>query len=726
MGRRSSIAFSITLAFWVVIYGYTLNIIKYTLGMAVCGAFVSLIIGYSILVKSNRTERILFSITYVAYIVLTLFSLSENIRPAVQWASEFLVFSVISVIFIAFYDALVGVGDLELIPQLIALYALVIALMGTSGWVLIALLGFAVAFTYSMRALIGYLMSLVFTLLPFVGIPAVVYNAANLPHIVLPNFNVGSITYVTALIVMYIALTIAGGVGGILSVAFWKSVSKPERVSHTLMNSAFLVLPSIVFDALVITITYLVTPWIDRVLAMKIIILTFITTFTTASLVNTMLFQKKAKDLMNTFNRRSEVALRKLDGVRNALNSLSSIGIVKEKVNELRTQINDITASIQRLREYTSNNQSPNVLRSSLNELRIIEKDIADLEKETLNTFTSLVTTIQSLKPIVDPYVRIPSELWDKAVTATKAKDVDDVFMKSSALRKIAEKLCTYLEKAIEQSITELKKIVEIKNLPKMSLRCSSWSDPVSALREMIREYTSILAANKHAIQEAYNGLLRLREKFYELENEVRKNDLQNTRFGTDILKVSSILSSVPDVMPSLYSAIHIINNVIGNIQKIITSIPEDLSMDIDTLSKGLKTDATIEITTLLHTLSNTNEKLAYLRESLRNVIKDGSKQNYAQLVTTYNSALPKLLSRIIKELRELTSMRQRIKLIPLIMEYMDYLLMKGKGTLSLDELPFKKEIAIHFIQLYAISRKNVDVKNGKIIIKKISEEEER
>ncbi len=715
--ERDSIIVSVALAAWVLLYGYALSVVRYPFSIAVCGAFIILIVSHAILVRSDR-KGTPFAMAYAAYVILTLFSLAKNIHPAVRWASEFLVFSVLSVVFIAFYDILVKVSNRDLLPQLILLYALAISLLGANGWVLIALLGLATALVCSMRSLIGYLMSLVFALLPFIGIPAVVYNTGNLPHITLPGLHVGSVAYVTALVVTYVALAIAGGIGGFLAITFWKSSTRPEKVPRIFMNSFSIAMSGIVFNALVVVLVYLLAPWLNEVLVMKSVILTLISTFAAALLINTTLFRREIKGLLKDFEERSEYLLHALDNVRDAVNALASVGVTNEKIEELRSRTNEIIMNLRRIKEHASSNPSPGTLKSALNELNIVEKNVTEIEKEIVDTFTSLTITVQSLKPIVDPYVRIPEDLWLKAVTATKVEGIEDVLIKANALRRIAERLCTYLEKAINQSLTELEKVLGIKVIPEEPMKCSNWRNPISALKGIVREYTLILARNKHAIQETYNRLLKLKEVFLTLEKDVKKNDLQSTNFGILLSEASSILSEVPDVIPSTHSAIRIIKDVTEKLRGIIARLPEALKADLNLLLGSSGTNTTAEVASILHALSNVSEKLNYLCETLENLSKEGTEGSYTQLITTYDSALPKLLKRIVDNLKELAAMRRRTGLIPVVMEYIDYLLTKKGGTLSLEDLPFRRDASIHFIQLYAISRKDVEVLEGGIRVR--------
>ncbi len=715
--ERDSIIVSVALAAWVLLYGYALSVVRYPFSIAVCGAFIILIVSHAILVRSDR-KGTPFAMAYAAYVILTLFSLAKNIHPAVRWASEFLVFSVLSVVFIAFYDILVKVSNRDLLPQLILLYALAISLLGANGWVLIALLGLATALVCSMRSLIGYLMSLVFALLPFIGIPAVVYNTGNLPHITLPGLHVGSVAYVTALVVTYVALAIAGGIGGFLAITFWKSSTRPEKVPRIFMNSFSIAMSGIVFNALVVVFVYLLAPWLNEVLVMKSVILTLISTFAAALLINTTLFRREIKGLLKDFEERSEYLLHALDNVRDAVNALASVGVTNEKIEELRSRTNEIIMNLRRIKEHASSNPSPGTLKSALNELNIVEKNVTEIEKEIVDTFTSLTITVQSLKPIVDPYVRIPEDLWLKAVTATKVEGIEDVLIKANALRRIAERLCTYLEKAINQSLTELEKVLGIKVIPEEPMKCSNWRNPISALKGIVREYTLILARNKHAIQETYNRLLKLKEVFLTLEKDVKKNDLQSTNFGILLSEASSILSEVPDVIPSTHSAIRIIKDVTEKLRGIIARLPEALKADLNLLLGSSGTNTTAEVASILHALSNVSEKLNYLCETLENLSKEGTEGSYTQLITTYDSALPKLLKRIVDNLKELAAMRRRTGLIPVVMEYIDYLLTKKGGTLSLEDLPFRRDASIHFIQLYAISRKDVEVLEGGIRVR--------
>ncbi len=715
--ERDSIIVSVALAAWVLLYGYALSVVRYPFSIAVCGAFIILIVSHAILVRSDR-KGTPFAMAYAAYVILTLFSLAKNIHPAVRWASEFLVFSVLSVVFIAFYDILVKVSNRDLLPQLILLYALAISLLGANGWVLIALLGLATALVCSMRSLIGYLMSLVFALLPFIGIPAVVYNTGNLPHIALPGLHVGSVAYVTALVVTYVALAIAGGIGGFLAITFWKSSTRPEKVPRIFMNSFSIAMSGIVFNALVVVFVYLLAPWLNEVLVMKSVILTLISTFAAALLINTTLFRREIKGLLKDFEERSEYLLHALDNVRDAVNALASVGVTNEKIEELRSRTNEIIMNLRRIKEHASSNPSPGTLKSALNELNIVEKNVTEIEKEIVDTFTSLTITVQSLKPIVDPYVRIPEDLWLKAVTATKVEGIEDVLIKANALRRIAERLCTYLEKAINQSLTELEKVLGIKVIPEEPMKCSNWRNPISALKGIVREYTLILARNKHAIQETYNRLLKLKEVFLTLEKDVKKNDLQSTNFGILLSEASSILSEVPDVIPSTHSAIRIIKDVTEKLRGIIARLPEALKTDLNLLLGSSGTNTTAEVASILHALSNVSEKLNYLCETLENLSKEGTEGSYTQLITTYDSALPKLLKRIVDNLKELAAMRRRTGLIPVVMEYIDYLLTKKGGTLSLEDLPFRRDASIHFIQLYAISRKDVEVLEGGIRVR--------
>jgi len=715
--EKSTIAISAGLAAWVLFYGHTLNVMKYALGMAICGAFVVLIMGYAFLIKSER-KGIPFTMAFVAYVIMTLFSLAKSIHPAVQWASEFLLFSVLSAVFIAFYDILVKLSSWELLPQLILLYAIAIALFGTNGWIIIALLGLATALVCSIRSLLGYLMSLVFVLLPFIGIPAVVYNAGELPHIALPGLHVGSVNYVTALVVMYIASTIAGGAGGTLAMSFWKSLIKSEKVPRTIMNSLLIASSGVAFVMLVIAITYVFIPWFSGIPALESVGLTLILTFGTAYIINMALLRKRLLELMEDFEKQSENLLHRLDNVREAVNALSSVGVANEKIEYLRSRTNEIITNVKRIKEQVTRNPSPNTLKSASSDLKLIEKEISEVEKEILETFSSLATTVQSLKPIMDPYVSIPEDLWLKAVTATKVEEIDDIIIKANALRKISEKLCTYLEKAINQSLIELGNVLGVKTVPKESLKCSNWRNPISALKGIVREYTLVLAKNKHAIQQAYNRLLRLKETFLSLERDVIENNLQSTNFGRLVSEASSILSEVPDVIPSTHSAIRIIKDVTEKLQKVINKLPEALKHDMESLLEGSGSNTTAKVASTLHTLSNVSEKLNYLRSALEKLSKEEIKGSYAEVIATYESTLPKILKRVVGNLRELTAMRRRTGLIPVVMEYMDYLIKRKGGTLNLEDLPFKRDASIHFIQLYAISRKDIEVQEGGIRIK--------
>ncbi len=715
--EKDSIATSVALAAWVILYSYALNALKYALGIAITGAFIVLILGHVFLIKSER-KGIPFTMAYTAYVILALFSLAKSIHPAVQWASEFLLFSVLSVVFIAFYDILVKVSAWELLPQLVLLYALAIALLGVQGWLVIALLGLATALVCSIRSLLGYLMSLVFALLPFIGIPAVVYNAEELPHIVLPGLRVGSIDYITALVTTYIASAIAGGIGGILAMTFWKSLTKSERVSRSVMNSFLIAVSGIIFVVIVTVITHMFTPWLNEILVTESVGLTLVLSFTVAFLINLTLLRRKLQKIMKEFKKHSEYLLYRLDNVREAVNALSTVSVANEKIEYLRSRTNEIITNVRRMKEQVSRNPSLNALKSASNELKLIEKNISELEKEIVETFSSLATTVQSLKPIMDPYVIIPDDLWLKAVTATKVEGVDDVLIKANALRKVSEKLCTYLEEAINQSLTELENVLGVKTVPERPLKCSNWRNPISALKGIVREYTLILAKNKHAIQQTYNKLLRLKEAFLDLERDIKESNLQSTNFGTLVSEASSILSEVPDVIPSTHSAIRIIKVAAEKLREVIDRLPKALKSDLNLLLGSSETGITTEVASTLHALSDVTEKLNYLYETLESISEEKIKGSYAEVIASYESILPKLLRRVVNNLRELTAMRRRTGLIPVVMEYLDYLLRKGGGTLALEELPFKRDASIHFIQLYAINRKDIEVQEGGIRVK--------
>jgi len=715
--ERDTLTVSAILAAWVLLYGHVLNILDHPFGMAACGASIVLVMGHIILIRHGR-KGIPFVMAYVAYIILTLFSLTRNVHPAVEWASEFLVLSVLSVTFVAFYDIFTKANTRELLPQLVLLYALAIALLGAEGWVLIALLGLATALVCSMRSLIGYMMSLVFVQLPFIGAPAVVYNIGNFPHIVLPGFHIGSVAYVTALVITYIASSVASGIGGMMAMTFWRSLTKLERIPHVLLNSLSIAVAGVIFDLLATVFIRLFIPWIDEILFIKTVALTLTLTFVAAIFMNTVLFRKEIKRLLKEFEKQCESILYELDNVREAVNALASVGVDNEKVEELHSRINGVLKNLSRIKKRALSNPSPSMLRTAFNELSMIKKEIAEIEKETIDAFASLITTVQSLKPIIDPYVKIPEDLWLKAVTATKVNEIEDIIIKANALRKLAEKLCKYLEKATNQSLTELGRVLGINVSAKEQLKCSNWRNPISALREIVRKYSSILAENKDAVQETYSKLLKLKEAFLLIEKDIERNNLQSTNFGVLLSKASTILSEVPDVIPSTHSAIHVIKRVSESLREVIAELPKALKTDLNSLLGEPTENNTSAVASVLHAFSDVSERLSYFCETLQNLSKKREEGSYAQLIATYESELPKLLRRIVDDLRELAAMRRRAGLIPLVMEYIDYLIKKKGGTLSLEELPFKRDASVHFVQLYALSKGDVEVWEEEIRVK--------
>ncbi len=709
MGKRGAyLAIASALAAWIAGYSYALGACSTPTGMAVTGAFTSFVIGHATLVKTERRRGVAYTITYIAFLVLTTVALTKSIQPSVQWSSEFLVFSVLSSVFAAAYNALVRGSDREFIPQLFFLYALLTPLYGFNAWVFVALTALAAALVCSPKSLVGLMTALIFLTLPFAGLPAVTYNIESLPHFRVPGVAIASPQYVMAVIMTYVGVAVAGGISGLLAMAIWRSLSTPTGAGRALLNSLLTLIPPAIFVAIVAGITSFRVPWLTGQVAEKAFATALSTSFAASIIINSAILRRSAVTIVREVKDVIDELSDHLASIRDAVNALANVAPDSEGVSKLLAKVGNLESTVAKVRESVNRGASYDTLRTLESELRTIKDSVESLDSSVVNAFKEYVSALQNARPIVSTYVNVPDILWRKILAVANVDSAYDVGIKAESLRSVASELCSHVRRAIEKSVRWLNELTAASINPNEILRpCSGRGvNPLTSVKDMIRLYSEEVTLRKHLIRSMYAKLLKLKEVIKRLRDTVEREGLNRFRTGELILKLCAVLSEVPDVMPSTHVSIKLIKETLDRLRETISKAGDTVEEDLKMLESGELRGVNPNVLASLSSLGNLKEKMEYIIGSIGGIARASE---YGDFLDECLATLPKALNRVIEVLREMTRVRKYAGIIPLVFEYVDYLLSHGRGEVRVSDLPFKHDIALGYLQLYALSREDVE-----------------
>lgn len=715
-----SLLSALVLSAWCVSFSYGLGITNDPLGLGITASLIVLIIGSDLLFSAfKRRSSLPYLTAYISYSVLIIlgFSLQAYLTPQPVIAIELLLSTSFLAIVPGAWNVLKSASDIDLIPQMIILYAMLFIFFIPNFLVGFILASLSTVLISNKKSYIGLLLAMIFLPLPIVGLS--IFSPAPLPyfgpHGLIPLEYIGS--EYTGLL-LYASSFMGTLVAGAVSLVIRKHWRPPESFRDLSKFALMVALPPV---------TYMLISGGGITLALNNITvansfllplaLTIVLSVPFAWGIEGWLLVKKTSELRMQLRKDLGTLASKADLIEAAIKKLGKTSINKEEVKKVELQFQSLQEMSKALRERidrTKYNYAE--LKSAYAELSNLKDLLRELESTLVREYQQIIQLLRKAIPIARSFGNIDKSVDLRLLEIASAiKGVEDILGNYELVEDISKTICESTVLGVRESFKEVKELLGIEFQLTIS-DCVASKDPFVVIKDVVDTYVSTFTSVERQIIQAYDLLVKFKKAIRDLITRLGNVPLRDISVIKRLTNIQEILKDVDAIPPNFYGLPRFIKL---RVQELVNELPkllDDLRKDLSRIRAELMTYEVKVARNVVILLDNfepiIRENNAKIMELVNTYGKVPHKEILKMLVSEGTEALTSLVDIVKDALLILT----RAKLIPMVFDYFDWIIELMNGTVSLNEIPFTDEAVIWFLKFYVVAKPEVTISDRHLI----------
>ncbi len=703
---------TLILAIWVLLLANVLGLLKTPEGIAVSLSMFILVLGEGLIYyKHERGAPVPYSLSYISYIILIFIGYSFKIIPLQPWTGQFLVFSALTSIIIAVWNVINKLNDKELLPQLFVMYGLLASLYGIDIKLALGITAVSVALVRNFKSYFGLLLTLVFLPGPIIGLPGLVANIYNVPHITIAGVNPASVQYSSIVIVLYIMSVVLAAITGSLSMLIWKKRRVPSSVADVIKESLVHAVFPIIFLAAGIFTEHFILGITDlKSYALPVLIST-VMSLGAVGCENALILREKKTKLEEILSERLQKLRAKLDRIKEAMAILRDYEIGIKNLEKASMKIHQVETVLNHAeKELMSHKVDYKTLISIKKDLDNAAAIIREADKNLIEAYRDAVSLIQKSYPLITLFEQKEPIKSEELRILAKAESSDDIIIRFDLLLESGKKICEALAETVNDSLSYFNKLLGT-NYSIDPESCKKWKSPFRSIGTVLGFLSQVTQENEKEILDLYSKLIGIKQSVEDIIPRISMDELRNSLFLRELLALENELRGLPEVPPSPYVAVKIIiekaeflrdtmRNLTKAAEKDLAKIRADVAKYIIKGAKGIEL------------------AIDSIEDRLRKATQDelvSTEKHVRDLVTELSIKLPRMIRDLTNIITDAIELRDKAPLIPLIFDYLNWELKQGNGRVRLEDLPFTDKTLIWFIKMYVMTKENITVEYGQL-----------
>ncbi len=686
------------------------------LGMAPEGAPIVLITiglstGIAAVAAYHRPGAIslAFAVSYIL-IMISAYGVPEA-RALAPWSHEYIITTASLAILPALYATFENDPD-YVVPQVLIAFGAALTTNPVVSAVGYGITVSAASFIRKPRAIVSYALAAVTYFFPFIGLGQA-FDLTTVPHLVIAEIPVDSPAYFSAILGLYVLLIIGGSLLGAFSILVWSRVQNARNIRQALMLSAYLTVPPISLVGLGASIIYALT-MVMPTLAIASAVGGGVFSMTAATMYMMLRLINEGQKTAAALRKRLALLDERFKKMRAFIDHVTTAPILSSKViEEFSNRLNSLQRKIifarKTLEQAGHDLETLAKVEGMLEDIEVELKRVEDSFREEYMKAVAMLQDIYNLIALFrGPMPDVAAEL--KEVAKAGPENFSEALASFNA---IGEEMCKVMAELINEFTENLSEVIGYP-IRIESSECGVGEQALKAVKEMSKRLREVLRDHRKELVNAYNALIRLRNAFKELKPAAE--EVASTRTGSIILRFADKLSEVSDIMPTLAAAVALLGEMGKEIRYFATELIDAIRKDVILLEKEI--DARVKATVMSGDVTvPIGVNLSAINDAVSELSDIRTLGNYYEIIVTAADLLPKIARLFIYQLRYLGRIAEWSRIIPLAFDYISYRLSKD-GEVSIAELPFRREVAEWLAKIYAHVNKEVEVLEGKIVLR--------
>lgn len=649
-----------------------------------------------------------FAISYIS-IMVSAYGTPEA-KALAPWSHEYVMSTASLVILPALYAALKNDVD-YVIPQVLIAYGAALIANPTTSAVGYGIAVSATSFIRKPRAIISFALAGGTYFLPFLGLGQA-FDLETVPHLFIAEIPANNPSYSTAIAGLYALFLIGGSLLGAFSTLIWGRVQSARSVKQALTLSAYLTVPPISLVGLSASVIYGLTMTVPTP-AILSAVGGGVFSMSAATLYIMLRLVREGRMMAERLRRRLAALDKRFRKTRAFIDSVTTAPILsREVMEEFGKRLNSVQRKIIFARRTLE--ESGNALAALTRiegMLEDIEAELSRVEDSFREEYMKSVAALQDIYNLIalfrGPMPDVAAEL--KEVARAGPENFSEAL---SSFNEIGEEMCRVMAELLSEFTGNLSEVIGYPIRIEPS-ECGGGEQSLKAVKEMSKRLREVLRDHKSELVNAYNGLIRLRNSFKELRPAAE--EIASTRTGSIVLRFIEKLSEVSDIMPTLAASVALMTEQGKEIRYFATELADAIRKDIMLLEKEI--DGRVKAVVMSEDVTvPIGVNTGAINDAVSELSDIGALSSYYEVIVAAADILPIITMFFINQLRYLQRLAEWSRVIPLAFDYISYMLTKG-GEVSIDELPFRREVAEWLARIYAHINRGATLSGDRIVL---------
>lgn len=650
-----------------------------------------------------------FAISYML-IMVSAYGVPEA-KALAPWSHEYIITTSSLVILPALYATLKNDPD-YVVPQVLIAFGAALAANPVLSPVGYGIAASATSFIRKPRAIVSFALAAATYFFPFIGLGQA-FDLRTVPHLVIAEIPADSPSYFSAILGLYVLLIIGGSLLGAFSILVWSRVQNARNIKQALTLSAYLTVPPVALVGLGASIIYALTMVVPT-LAIASAIGGGVFSMSAATIYIMMRLIDEGQRMAASLRRRLAALDEKFKKMRAFIEHVTTAPILSSKViEEFSNRLNSLQRKIIFARKTLDQAEHDlEALAKVEGMLEDIEVELKRIEDSFREEYMKAVAMLQDIYNLIalfrGPMPDVAAEL--KEVAKAGPENFSEALASFNA---IGEEMCRVMSELLSEFTDNLSEVIGYP-IRIESIECGEGEQALKAVKEMSKRLREILKDHRKELVNAYNALIKLRNAFKELRPAAE--EVSSTKTGSLILRFTDKLSEVSDIMPTLAAAVALLSEMGKEIKYFVAELIDAIRKDVMLLEKEI--DARVKATVMSGDVTvPIGVNINAINDAISELSDIQTLGNYYEIIVTSADLLPKVARLFIYQLRYLQRIAEWSRIIPLAFDYITYRLTR-EGEVSIDDLPFRREVAEWLAKIYSHVNKEAKVIEEKIVLR--------
>lgn len=711
---------SLIISLWIVLTNYALGLMKEPIGIPLAGALITLTLLAPLIYPRDSPyyDSLVFSPLFVSYMLLlnVVFSLPSIKLPLL--GSLYVLFSTLLLSAVIAWNLISKLNIWELSVHLPIFFFVTFALtdglwgVSLSVYEFIWLLSLSVVTVKNFKTYFSGIMSLMFSLLIFLGLYYVLPDLTGVPHM-----SIGSATEFTQ---VYVSLLIS------FTVASFINIISYSLVGRETVNLAIIVIRYFISSLTFVGLFYIsmsvifLEPfyWYLEYNLTSAFLVAVIISSVTATVAYLKVMSEKRRHLSSVLG----TLEREMQSLTTVYNEVGKTGLWSEDaLKEVENKLNVIKRSLEMSKAIILKKFVP-VSRLQLvsDVLKNAEKQLIELSDHMKSMYAHALITYSKVVALVlaTPY---GDRLREGAQRFQEIERVDKIPQYVGSVANTLRESCTVLKNLVLNtyiSVSEQLSVTPIETEKIEKIDCMSSKSLLEDIYFMLKSYDNMISVTLPKLRELHNRLIQTKGLVTDKLRKLKKKPLEGLEASAVLEKLYNELDEIPGIVSELevISYLRRYSILYNNLLTIIDELINTLITDVEKVSLKIKAvyGGDVEIEDML--LGRMKRNIDLVRSKLsRDAIR--SPANLMEGFENLLAELPTVLENTTLTLERLAVLNNLSKHLTL---FGDYILQElaEKKSINVNELPFTTEVSVQLIWVLLMSRSDIEVYEGVIRLK--------